>query len=123
MLLSSFLVLPLVFVTVAEASLNIFSRAAKPKPRKQCVVKASNSSEIDDAPAIIKAFKECNKHKGRVVFTNTTYYVNSVMNTTNLKDVAIDIKGTLLVSQDDFWGNEVVLIENLVVREHHLLAE
>ena len=64
--------------------------------RSQCVVTAGNSTEIDDVPAILQALEECG-NGGRVSFSNTTYHINSVMNTTWLDDVEIDIKGTLLV--------------------------
>lgn len=63
-----------------------------------CTVTPSNSSSVDDAPAIIAAFAECNLHKGKVILTNTTYYINSVMNITGLKSVDVDIFGTMVVS-------------------------
>jgi galacturan 1,4-alpha-galacturonidase len=53
---------------------------------------------IDDAPAIVAAFAECNQHNGKVILTNTTYYINSVMNITGLKNVDLDILGTMIVS-------------------------
>ena len=61
-----------------------------------CTVPAGGSESIDDAPAILEAFNKCGKN-GNVVFSNTTYYVNSVMNTTGLKNCKVDIHGTLLV--------------------------
>jgi hypothetical protein len=64
--------------------------------RKICVVKGGQSKDIDDAPAILHAFKECGQH-GKVLFNPQTYYVNSVMNVSWLKDVDIDIHGTLEV--------------------------
>ncbi|OBT47732.1 hypothetical protein VE00_02195 [Pseudogymnoascus sp. WSF 3629] len=73
--------------------------------RKSCVVKSGGSNATDDAPAILKAFKKCG-HKGRVVFEPTNYYVNSVMNIDWLKDVDVDIYGTLLWSTDiQYWLN------------------
>ena len=65
--------------------------------RKTCTVEASGTNATDDAPAIISAFQECGQG-GKVVFENTTYYVNSIMNTTGLNDVEVDLKGTLLVN-------------------------
>jgi hypothetical protein len=64
--------------------------------RKSCVVKGGQSKDIDDAPAILHAFKECGQH-GRVLFEPQIYYVNSVMNVSWLKDVDIEIHGTLEV--------------------------
>lgn len=63
----------------------------------RCTVPASGSNATDDAPAIVEAFKRCGRG-GVVEFLNETYYVNSVMNITWLKDCEIDLKGTLLVS-------------------------
>lgn len=65
--------------------------------RKTCVVPASGTNATDDVPAILDAFQTCG-NGGVVKFSpNTTYYVNSVMNVTWLRDVDIDIQGTLLV--------------------------
>lgn len=63
---------------------------------RTCTVVAGGSEDIDDAPAIIEAFDDCGQN-GNVVFSNTTYHINSVMNTTGLKDCRVDIYGTLLV--------------------------
>ncbi|KAF4631087.1 hypothetical protein G7Y89_g7047 [Cudoniella acicularis] len=70
---------------------------------KTCIVKPSNSSLIDDAPAIVKAFDECGQN-GKVIFLNTTYYVNTVMNTTGLKNCDVDLRGTLIWSTNTtYW--------------------
>ena len=50
----------------------------------------------DSAPAIIDAFSKCGEN-GRVIFTNDTYNVGSVMNTTGLCNCDVEIQGTLLV--------------------------
>jgi hypothetical protein len=63
--------------------------------RKLCTVKP-NKDGSDDAPAVIQAFQDCGKN-GRVEFLNETYHIKSIMNTTGLDDVEIDLKGTLLV--------------------------
>lgn len=63
---------------------------------KTCTVKAAGSNTTDDTPSILDAFDRCG-HGGKVVFENTTYYINSVMNTSSLRDCEIDIQGTLLV--------------------------
>jgi galacturan 1,4-alpha-galacturonidase len=74
------------------------NKGPSPQPlSKTCVVTPSGNASIDDAPAIVDAFSKCG-HNGRVVFLNETYYVNSVMNTTGLRNCDIDLKGTLLVS-------------------------
>lgn len=53
---------------------------------------------VDDSPAILDAFAQCG-HNGHIIFQNTTYHIERVMNTTGLKNCTIDIKGTLLVSR------------------------
>lgn len=63
---------------------------------KTCIVKPGGNSSIDDAPAITDAFVKCG-HNGKVTFLNTTYHVNTVMNTTGLKNCQVDLQGTLLV--------------------------
>ncbi len=62
---------------------------------KLCTVKP-NLNGSDDTPAILQAFDSCGKN-GHIVFINETYYVNTVMNTTGLENVDIDLYGTLLV--------------------------
>lgn len=64
--------------------------------KQTCVVEPGGSNLTDDTPAILDAFDKCG-HGGRVVFLNTTYHVNSVMDTTDLEDCEIDLHGTLLV--------------------------
>lgn len=66
------------------------------RARATCVVPAGNSTAVDDVPAILDALTTCG-NGGRVSFSNTTYHINSVMNTTWLDDVEIDLQGTLLV--------------------------
>ena len=63
---------------------------------RKCTVQAGGSETIDDAPAIREAFNDCGQN-GNVIFLNTTYYVNSVMNTSGLSNCRVDIYGTLLV--------------------------
>ena len=74
----------------------VVTQAEGSDSRKECIVKASGTNTTDDTPAILQAFEEC-KTKSRIVFVDTTYYINSVMNVTGLDDVEIDIYGTLLV--------------------------
>jgi galacturan 1,4-alpha-galacturonidase len=62
-----------------------------------CTVPA-NGDGSDDTQNILDAFKECNVAGRNVIFSaDTTYYVNSVMNTTDLKSITVDIYGKLLV--------------------------
>lgn len=74
-----------------------------PKRSKTCVVKAGNEPDGDDTPAILAAFDDC-KSDGHIVFENTTYYVRTVMNTTGLQHVDVEVNGTLLWSDDiEYW--------------------
>lgn len=84
--------LPLAIIFLAITGI---SQAKTPAP-KVCTVPAAGSASIDDTPAILSAFDSCGLG-GKIVFTNTTYHVNSVMNTTGLQDCEVDLQGTLLV--------------------------
>jgi galacturan 1,4-alpha-galacturonidase len=64
----------------------------------------------DSAPAIIDAFQRCGHNdvskRGKVIFKNETYHIKSVMNTTGLSNVDIDLSGTLLWDDNiDYWLN------------------
>ena len=85
------------------------STAQTPAPNV-CTVPAGGNRSIDDAPAIIAAFEECG-NGGTVKFSNTTYYVNSIMNVQGLKGCQIDLKGTLKVQLFDRTS--------LNTRQHH----
>lgn len=61
-----------------------------------CTIPASGTNLTDDAPAIRAAFEECKKH-ARIVFSSTTYFINSELDIRDLEDVDIDIQGELLV--------------------------
>ncbi|KAJ3962639.1 hypothetical protein N0V92_000624 [Colletotrichum tropicale] len=68
----------------------------------QCVVPA-NGDGSDDTPAILAAFDKC-KTDGHIVFENVTYHIGQVMKTTDLNNVKIDIRGTLLWSKNTtYW--------------------
>jgi hypothetical protein len=78
----------------------IHSHSAPPYPvmtKKTCVVTPSLNG-TDDAPAILNAFSECG-HGGHIILTNGTFHINTIMNTTGLRDYDIDIHGYMLVSR------------------------
>ncbi|MBE3044298.1 hypothetical protein IMZ48_17365 [Candidatus Bathyarchaeota archaeon] len=77
--------------------LGLFSAVTSTCDRKTCVVKGSGTNKTDDAPAVRQAFESCG-HGGQVIFEESTFYINSVLNITGLKDVNVDVHGTLLVS-------------------------
>lgn len=78
-------------------TLSIVSSAGK-VPRQTCTIQPGGSPSIDDAPAVIDAFKQCGQD-GKVEFLNETYHINTVMNTTGLKNCEVDLKGTLLACE------------------------
>ncbi|KAG6896124.1 hypothetical protein C0993_008740 [Termitomyces sp. T159_Od127] len=67
---------------------------------KVCRVNPSGDGVSNDAPAIRKAFEECKKD-GHIIFDNATFHVESVLQTTGLSNVVIDLKSTLL------WGSNI----------------
>ncbi|ROW06873.1 hypothetical protein VMCG_04074 [Cytospora schulzeri] len=76
---------------------------------KVCVVQPSPNG-TDSAPAIIQAFSDCghndDAHRGRVVFMNETYTIKSVMNTTGLSNVDVELHGILLWDKNiPYWLN------------------
>lgn len=82
----------------------VYDRASQKPKAKRCEV-AADASNGDDTPAILEAFKDC-ANNGHIVFKNTTYKVGQVMDTTGLKDVDIELNGTLEWSTDiDYWLN------------------
>ncbi|KAH7069731.1 extracellular exo-polygalacturonase-like protein [Paraphoma chrysanthemicola] len=87
-------------------ALSVSSATASPSnARKTCIVKNSGTNLTDDAPAIRAAFEECGHH-GKIVFSPTTYYVNTELDIRGLEDVDIDVQGELLWSTDiQYWLN------------------
>lgn len=73
-----------------------------------CVVEASSD---DSTPAILDAFARCGHNSGsetgKVVFKNETYNIKQVMNTTGLRNVDVDLQGTLSWDNSDlpYWLN------------------
>lgn len=73
-----------------------------------CVVEASSD---DSSPAILDAFARCGHNSGseigKVIFKNETYNIKQVMNTTGLRNVDVDLQGTLSWDNSDlpYWLN------------------
>jgi galacturan 1,4-alpha-galacturonidase len=70
----------------------------------------------DSAAVIRKAFKSCGRatagQRNRIVFQNTTYNIASVLETTELKDVDIELHGTLSWDNSnlDYWLNHSLVV-------------
>ncbi|KAK7932310.1 glycoside hydrolase family 28 protein [Apiospora marii] len=97
---------------LAPAAAASFGATLAPRDNNVCVVEpAANGS--DSAPAILEAFERCGHNpagdasqRGKVVFKNETYHIQSVMNTTGLCNVDVDLQGTLLWDQNiPYWLN------------------
>ncbi|KAG5725744.1 hypothetical protein E4T56_gene4968 [Termitomyces sp. T112] len=65
------------------------------KTARVCRVHASADGVSDDAPAIRKAFEDCQRD-GHIIFDDTTFHIESVLQTTGLHNVVIDLRSTLL---------------------------
>ncbi|KAF8891805.1 pectin lyase fold/virulence factor [Infundibulicybe gibba] len=65
-----------------------------------CTVSPGPNNATDDAPAILQAFELCGRDAS-VVFGPGTFHIESVMNTTGLKNVVVDLSSTLL------WGTNI----------------
>ncbi|KAI9285671.1 pectin lyase fold/virulence factor [Umbelopsis sp. AD052] len=65
----------------------------------------------DDTPNILKAFQQCGVN-GTIIFTNHTFQIDQVMNTTNLYNCDVHIHGTLLWSTNiTYWVNNLLPVQ------------
>ncbi|KAL2191827.1 glycoside hydrolase family 28 protein [Thermothelomyces heterothallicus CBS 203.75] len=64
----------------------------------------ARQSQVDDTPQILEAFSQCGQD-GTIILQEGTYHIRQVMDTTNLRNVSIEIYGTLIWSADnlDYW--------------------
>jgi galacturan 1,4-alpha-galacturonidase len=67
---------------------------------------------VDDTPQILDAFEQCGQD-GSIVFQEGTFYIRQVMDTTNLRNVSIDIYGTFEWPADDlqYWIRNTFSVE------------
>jgi hypothetical protein len=68
---------------------------ALPTYSQTCIVESQDNGS-DDVPSIIEAFQKCHRDS-HIVFLNTTYQINQVLEFDNLENVKIEINGTLQV--------------------------
>ncbi|KAJ5624052.1 hypothetical protein N7510_000361 [Penicillium lagena] len=62
-----------------------------------------NGEAVDDAPSIHQAFDLCGIN-GTVIFSDNTFNINSVLNTTNLLNCDVSLRGELRFSDDiPYW--------------------
>ncbi|TVY81138.1 Alpha-L-rhamnosidase rgxB [Lachnellula suecica] len=67
------------------------------------VTPLGTSSTADDTPQVLDAFKKCGQD-GSITFSEGTYYIGQIMDTTNLRNVDISIYGTFIWSTNvQYW--------------------
>ncbi|KAG8727045.1 hypothetical protein FRC12_022853 [Ceratobasidium sp. 428] len=93
------LVLQFLSVSLFWCLIGVVHAGHMEKRGSQCILTPGGAG-VDDSPAILNAFKQCGQN-GHIVFQNTTYHIEKVMNTTGLLNCVVDIKGTLL------WGTNI----------------
>lgn len=73
-----------------------FAAYSPSSPEHTCVIPALNNGR-DDAPVIREAFDKCGNN-GKVIFQkDTTYSIQTALQLHNLKNVQVDMLGTLEV--------------------------
>ncbi|KAL2152481.1 hypothetical protein VTH82DRAFT_5665 [Thermothelomyces myriococcoides] len=104
------------FLTLCTAVLP--SSADLVKEGSRCVVTSLSASaasseagelvarqgQVDDTPQILEAFSQCGQD-GTIVLEEGTYHIRQVMDLTDLRNVSVEIYGTLIWSADnlDYW--------------------
>ncbi|CAK7235344.1 hypothetical protein SBRCBS47491_009261 [Sporothrix bragantina] len=88
----------------SRGPLNVRSGDAVDEEQQSKYAYGFDASSPDDTPQILDAFKQCG-HDGHIVFTEGTYNIRQVMNTTDLRNCDIDILGTFVWSGDNiqYW--------------------
>jgi len=77
----------------------------------------------DDVPSILAAFETCNADS-TVQFLNETYHIESVMSTLGLRNVTVDLQGTLLVRLGILLFFRARFIDHFTVgNQHYILAK
>ncbi|KAJ4490685.1 polygalacturonase [Lentinula aciculospora] len=85
--------------TLLFSQIDIAFSGAVRRTGKTCTVSASINGS-DDAPAILEAFRLCGTN-GLIQLHEPLYHIESVMSTTGLSNVEIDLMGTML------WGTNL----------------
>lgn len=64
----------------------------------------ARQGQVDDTPQILEAFSQCGQD-GTIVLEEGTYHIRQVMDLTDLRNVSVEIYGTLIWSADnlDYW--------------------
>ncbi|KAJ5732337.1 exo-polygalacturonase [Penicillium malachiteum] len=73
-----------------------------------------NGEPVDDSPSIHQAFDLCGTN-GTVIFSQNTFHINSVLNTTNLLNCDVELRGELRFSTNiPYWRSHAynVVLQN-----------
>ena len=94
-------VLPLLLLWASTAAAYVVNNGT------DCYVYPKNLTHmgqpVDDTSSILQAFDLCGIN-GSVILTNNTFYIDQVMNTTNLLNCDVSIYGTLIWSTNiPYW--------------------
>ncbi|KAI0019637.1 glycoside hydrolase family 28 protein [Xylariomycetidae sp. FL0641] len=85
--------------TGARAALNVTGTTCTVTP----LASGGGGRDPDDTPQILEAFDKCGQD-GTVILTEGTFHIGQVMETPDLRNVDIEIHGTLIWSGDlDYW--------------------
>ncbi|KAE8152971.1 putative endo-xylogalacturonan hydrolase A [Aspergillus avenaceus] len=81
------------------------------KPRAACTPTAGGNPSTDDVPAIRKAIESCGDGGTIVIPTNTTYYLNSVLDFKGCSNCDFQVEGVLRFSSStDYWEGKTAMI-------------
>ncbi|CAI7622851.1 unnamed protein product [Penicillium bialowiezense] len=69
-----------------------------------------HGQEVDDSPSIQEAFDTCGTN-GTVIFTDNVFHVNTVLNTTNLLNCDVYLRGELRLSTNiPYWRTHAISV-------------
>ncbi|KAK4148152.1 polygalacturonase-like protein [Dichotomopilus funicola] len=98
-------------VPPAPGSPGALGRFPRPEPgsssaghRRRNSKNLDTRAQPDDTPQILDAFKQCGQD-GTIILREGTYHIRQVMDLTNLRNVSVEIHGTLIWSADNlsYW--------------------
>ncbi|KAL4898660.1 putative endo-xylogalacturonan hydrolase A [Aspergillus ambiguus] len=81
------------------------------QPRAICTPAAGGTSTKDDVPAIMSAITKCGNGGTIVIPSNTTYYLNSVLDFAGCSGCDFQVEGLLKFASDtDYWEGKTAMI-------------
>lgn len=98
--------------TLLSLALSGSAWGAVVKNGSTCTVTPLNGgTSSDDTPQILSAFTQCGRN-GAIIFSEGTYNIRQIMNTTALENCDISIHGTFLWSADNlqYWTSHTMSV-------------